>query len=385
MNKQSLAFTSLAVILLLGCSTPPSNTSENNPETINDPPTQPPITTIGVTAQWQAGAADAFSEIAAASAGDQGAFAYALVENSVDGQSVAQTRIMLQRIDSVGATNGAAIELGVLPNEDASRVTLASDGMQYMACWGGHDDKVACATASVATGAALPALTLTGHSPSIAYSSNEWALAYGTAGKIAVLHVSKDGMAAGNPVLFDGSMDPGSHIRLHATKAGFAILGESSDTMHVFPIDGAFSSATAPIDLGKPFWFGTSITASETTIAVTLGKPYGGFLFLIDGAKITSTQELAIAGDKTGMNAAISTDKTSFGLLSADYFSGLNYGLIDGAGNLTPTNGVLKLDNESYFYGSLAILKLKETNYLVASQGPNMYGGKIIIAQTTSP
>ena len=366
MNKLLFAsFALTALTVFPACSGPPTN----EPDT-----TKPTTTTIDVTAQWPAPADGAFGEIAVASAGNEGAIAYAAVEDS-------KTRIMLQRLDHAGAMNGSTIELGVLALDKASRITLASDGIQYIACWAGHDETIACATAPVAEGNASPGLSMAGRWPSIAYGSGGWALGYGIAEQLAVVHLANDGTIKGEPALFAASGGADPEVILKATESGFALLGESAEKMHVFSLDKQLLSISAPIDLGRSSWFHAAMATSGTNIGVTVGKPYGSVLFVLDGKTITGGHEFDEGGDKTGANTAIGADGDSFGIFSADFNVGLHYGLIEEAGLFPPSEIDINGTDASFFRGSLAILQLKEASFVAASQGAYSSGGKIVIAR----
>lgn len=360
MKNLPLVFAFATLSLLAGCSSPPE-------------------TTIEVTALLQAAPNVAFGQIAATAAGDGGAIAYAEFEKSTDGNLVQKTRIMLQRLDSAGATQGSAIELGINPPDAPARVTLASDGIRYIACWGGYGDDIACATAPVAEGNATPALSINGHWPSIAHGSAGWALAYGLPGQLAILHLADDGTAVGDPVFLEGNSDGNSETLLAPTEAGFVLAGHLGESIHVFWLDSDFARVGTPIDLGTSFWIDAAMAVSGTNVAVSARKPYGRSIFVVDGTTMQDQYEFDI-GLQPGVNAVVGADGSSFGVFSADANAALQYGLIDEGGSTLPSEGVLKV-YKSCFEGSLAIVKLKEDTFVAATTGVYQIAGNIIIAQ----
>lgn len=372
MNKLPFLFATVALTVFPACSTPATN--EPEPTAPTKPTTT--ATNIDVTAQWLAAPDNAFGAIAVASTGDKGAIAYAELEGENG-----STRIKLQRLDSLGAVQGAAIELGITSQDNPSRITLATDGIKYIACWAGNDEKIACASAPIADGNASAGLSMSGRWPSIVFGASGWALAYGIAEQIAVVKLANDGTAMGNPALFAGSADSDAEIILKSTDAGFALLGESAETMKVFSLNKDLLPISAPVDLGKSFWFHATMATSGTNIGVVVGEPYGCILFMLDGKMITGGQEFNDNWDKTGANTAIGADDASFGILSANYYGGLSYGLIDEGSTMPPSNASLDVDKQSYHQGSLALMKLSDDHFLAASQGEYSRGGKIVIGR----
>jgi hypothetical protein len=255
--------------------------------------------------------------LASASAGDEGAIAYAELEALDDGGSFTRTRIKLQRLDGMGATRGSAVDLGVVESDRLSGLTLATDGKRYIACWA-DDAQIACARAPVGQGTASPGQSMAGVSPSLAYSSGTWALAYGVPGSLAIVPLASDGIASGTPVLFESGEDPYFNplILLAATNPGFVLVG--GDNVLVRPLDFAFSPIANPIDLGVTPWAYGAIAASETSVAVSLAKPYGSNLFLFNDGVLTDTQPFG-GGGKLGLRVALTTEETSFGMLMPNF------------------------------------------------------------------
>jgi hypothetical protein len=367
-----LLFAFVGSSLVCGCTLVPGTEPIPKPST---------TTTVEITAQWQVAPDRAVGEMAAASAGDEGAIAYAESEgHTADGFT--QTRIKLQRLDSTGAIRGAAVELGVIPFEGASRITLASDGVRYIACWNGDDDKIDCATVPVGEGDASPALSTDGRWPSLAYGPGGWALAHGIAQGVVVVHLNNDGSAAGNAALIDTVGTQETPVFLSATESGFILMGKSDDSAHVQVVDNALSSVALPIDLGLNFWFHAAMAVSGTTVAVFLGKPYGGYLVILDQAAVLMGVEFDnIDFGKEGMNAALGPDGTSFGMLSADGHFGLHYGLIDGVGSSQPSEVEVNMEGPNYDRGSLAILNIKGEQFLAATGGRWQLGGSVVVAR----
>ncbi len=88
--------------------------------------------------------------IAAASAGDEGAIAYA-ESDAGDDDGVRKSLLKLQRLDAAGAPRGAAIELATVSSSYRPTVSLATDGSRYLACWQ-TQSQIACVTVPVGGG-----------------------------------------------------------------------------------------------------------------------------------------------------------------------------------------------------------------------------------------
>ena len=150
--------------------------------------------------------------------------------------------------------------------------------------------------------------------------------------------------------------------------------------MHLHFFDNTLSQLASPLDLGQMYWFHGALAASGTKMAVSLGYPYEGRLILLDNETITETRSFIAQAGKTGLNATLGVDGSSFGMLSADTDFGLHYGLVDEEGPSTPKAGTLDAETGVYASGALAILKVQGETFLVATQGLWKQGGKLVVA-----
>lgn len=341
-----------------------------------------------ITATWKAAPGRSFIALASATAGAEGAIAYAEVTDSAG--SSTQARIKLQRLDSAGATRGDAVELGAMASGTLSGLTLASDGSQYIACWGDEDSsQISCATVSAGQGSASPALSMAGRAPALAYNAGTWALAYGTPGHLAVVKLTSDGLAAGSPAWFDAGEEPsfGMIPLLAPTKLGFVLAGGRDVRVH--QLDFAFAEVAAPVDLGVETWTFAAIATNESKVAISLASPAGGSdVFFLDGVTLLDKQPFD-GGGTSGLRVALAAEGASFGMLSAsaDDFSAEN----DGAfryHTLTPgavpeVAYLLSADHRNYLHAPGVLLRLKDEMFLAVTQ--SNAGEEIVVARTHQP
>lgn len=311
--KIDLLLASLMMATLLGCTTPAGPSPDKEPAPIDSEP--PPSSASKTTARWEAPSDRSFWALASASANAEGAIAYAEQEAPESGGSSMKTRIKLQRLDSMGALNGSPIELGVVETDYLSGLTLASDGDQYIACWS-DDSQIACAAAPVGQGSASPGYSTAGVAPSLAYSSSTWALAYRIESNAAVVRLGSDGMAAGSPVVLEGSGDStfGSLPLFAATELGFVLVAGAEVRVTSFDFN---LSPVADVDLGVNDWAFGAIAVSDTKVAIHLSEPYGSNLFLFEDGPLTALAEAQPfgGGGKLGVRAALAAEGSSFGML----------------------------------------------------------------------
>lgn len=339
---------------------------------------------------WKAAPDRSFGEMAAASAGNEGAIAY-VESGAADTQGVMMSVVKLQRLDAAGAARGAAIELGTVASSHRPRLTLATDGGRYLACWDDESEsRISCALAPVGEGESLPALSVVGAWPSLAYSAGAWTLAYGVPGHVAVARVASDGSAVGSPALFEVDQDAPPKALLAATPAGFALVSapdrDSGQDVRVHLLDSAFSPIGAPIDLGMKLWIreAVAVAVNGATLAVSVSEPYGSHLFLLAGSVITSTHAIP-GGGKTGHDVAVTGNGTSFGRLSMDGSPEvLTYSTIAGD-ELIATPLELPADGARIFNAStFALLKI-DGNLLFAATAGQPQQDEIIVARVDQP
>jgi hypothetical protein len=339
-----------------------------------------------ITATWKAAPGLSFTALASATAGTEGAIAYAEVMD--DAGHYTQARIKLQRLDSAGATRGDAIELGAMASGTLSGLTLASDGAQYIACWGDADkSQISCATVSAGQGSASPALSMAGRAPALVYNAGTWALAFSTPGHLAVVKLTSDGLAAGNPAWFDAGEVPSMEMipLLAPTKLGFVLAG--GDNVRVHQLDFAFAEVAAPVDLGVQTWLFAAIAANETKVAISLSSPAGkSDVFLLDGVTLLDKQPYS-GGGKMGLRVALAAEGTSFVMLSAgddsgEYHGGFRYRTLT-PGAVPEVAYLLSMDRRYYDMAPRVLLRLKDEMFFAVTQ---MYPGEeVIVARTHQP
>jgi hypothetical protein len=377
MNLLHLLLASSTLALLSACTSPVDSPPGNDPQPTGDDPA--PTTSPGNTMTLQAPQGWTLGALAAASAGDEGAIAYAESDGG-DADGVVKTLLKLQRLDVTGAARGAAVELGSVSSVYRPTLTLAAGGSDYLACWE-IQSQITCSTVPVSAGPAAAALSAVGVNPSLAYGSGAWALAYGVPGHLAVQRVAGDGSATGALALFDATGDTPPMALLAATKEGFVLAG-GDDDMRVYRLSGALAPEGDPVDLGASFWMRAALAASETSVAVSVSKPYGSRLFVLNqDSAITSTHELS-GGYKEGMNVALAANGATFEMLSADDEEGINYNAVAGE-KVTASETALKADHGRYTDGALALLRVHGELLLAATQG--WLGQELIVTRVHQP
>jgi hypothetical protein len=364
--------------LLSACTSPVDSPPGNDHE---------PTITPGETTTWQAAPGWTIGGLATASSGDEGAIAYA-ESSAEDDDGVVKTILRLQRLDAAGAARGPAIELGTVSAGYRPTLSLTTDGARYLACWQ-MQSQIDCATVPVSGGPASPALSVVGANPSLAFGGGTWALAYGFPGHLAVQRVASDGTASGAVALFATGGDANPSAFLAGTKLGFVLAGAAdtnsanSGDVSVHWLSSALAPIADPVDLGVKFWFRGAIAASETSVAVSVSKPYGGTIFLLDplGGAVTSSHDLS-GGGKVGINLALAADGASFEVLSADDEAGINYTSIAGE-EMIASEGALEADRSRYDDGTIALLRIHGELFVAAT--PGYQGAELIVTRAHRP
>jgi hypothetical protein len=348
--------------------------------------------TGGVTT-WKAAPDWTFGEIAAVSTGNQGAIAY--VESGVeDTGGVTHSVVKLQRLDATGVALGASIELGTTTSSARPTLTLATNGSRYLACWDNQSEsQISCALAPVGAGPALPALSVAGAWPSLAYRSGAWTLAYGVPGHVAVARVAEDGSGLGIPAMIGVDAGTSPRALLAATPAGFSLVSapdfDSGQNVRVHLLDSvSYLPIGLPIDLGMKLWLldAVALAVNGSTLAVSVSKPYGSSLFVVENGVISHTHEVA-GGGKVGpvvALTAVDADGASFGRLSLDSSpEALTYSTIQGA-ELSPMPQELEAERSLvFFYNAFALLEIDGKVLLAATEGQE--SDEIIVAPVQRP
>ena len=98
-------------------------------------------------------------QLAAASAGDEGAIVYT-ESDEADNNGVVRNLVVLQRLDAMGAASGPPVELDIVESKGYGlpALTVATDGSRYLACWE-REGSIVCAGVPVGEGSALSVLT----------------------------------------------------------------------------------------------------------------------------------------------------------------------------------------------------------------------------------
>ena len=321
MNAFRLPLASSTVALLAAC-THPEALDAVVPEPSRPEEIPGPAYTTTTTATLTPAPGRTFGRLAAASAGDQAAIAYT-ESDEADGGGVVRSRVLLQRLDAMGAADGPPVELATVESNDSGppALTLATDGDRYLACWQ-RESSIACAGAPVGEGPAFPALSVDGAWPSLAYGSGTLALAYGAPGYVAVVRVASDGSAAGSPASFATGEGTFPRAFLGATESGFA-LADADDAwnsprranVRVRRLASTFAPLAPPIDLGMQIWFRASLAAHGANVAIGLSRGYGGRVFTLEGAEVTHNYAFD-GGGKLGLNVALLANEASIDMLA---------------------------------------------------------------------
>lgn len=374
MNLLRLLLASSTLALLPACTTPVA-------PPLADPA---PPGTPGITAKWKTTPELRLEDLVATSAGEEGAVAYVEWDRG-DGQGEEQGRVLLQRLDASGIVRGSPVEIAGMQSLPPQHLTLATDGARYLACWE-QAARISCAAVPLGEGSASSAHTAAaGVSPALAHDPGGFALAYSLPGHVAAVHVANDGTAAGKPAIIATADGTSNEILLGSTRLGFALVrgsGSGGDaTAHVHLLDSALAPIGAPVDLGVPLRFQAAVTATDTTVAVSVAKPYAGQLFLLEGGSVEHTHEFQ-GGGKGGLSAALAADGAAIGMLSADDSEGIRYRMIEGEAVKTPTD-VEEAPSGRFTSGSLAALRLHGQMFVAASMGDP--GGEIIVARVRRP
>jgi hypothetical protein len=388
MNALHLLLASSTMALLAACTTPvapeASLPDASRPEEIPGP-----TYTTTTTATLKPAPGRTFGQIAAASAGDEGAIAYTESDEE-DSHGIVRNHVVLQRLDATGAVWGPRVELDTVESKGYGppALTVATDGGRYLACWQ-RESSIACAGVPVGQGPAFPALSVNGAWPSLAYGSGTFALAYGVPEHVAIVRVASNGSAVGSPASF--ATGEGTHPRafLAATQSGFALVdGDDggNSNVRVHRLDSDFAPIAPPIDLGMHLRFRAAIAAYGTNVAIGLSKPYGGQIFTLDGGTVTHNHEFD-AGGKGGMNVALLANEASFDMLStyngeSGYVGpGLRYRTLQGDEVIASEQALLT--EHGFDRSALAPLRLHGDLFLAATHG--LLSGEIMVARVHRP
>lgn len=371
-NLFACASWSLLAISIGGCSV----------EQTKDPNSKPRSSslTIELATKWDVGPDTSIGKIAAASVGEEAAIVYAESEGWTD-QGFTQTRIKLQRMVKTGALVGATVELGVIPFDYATEVTVASDGVRYLACWR-TGDTIACATVPLGQGDAAPAYSGQGHSPSLAYGPNGFALARNQPDQLTIVYLDETGTAAGSDIVINAVGAEKAAVLLKATSTGYVLTGETDGTMRLHTLNDSLTELVAPVNLDRGYWFSAAIATANDVTAVHLAKPYGGTLFVRNAMAVQKTYEYDDTNvGKAGLVATLAVDEATFGVLSIDGNGGFRYGRVGAANSAPPSEVVFNFNGVTGNDAPLAIVDIQEERFFVTASGWSSRGGSLAITR----
>lgn len=214
---------------------------------------------------------------------------------------------VLRWLDREGGASGEPTVLAA----PANTATIATDGARYVACWSGNE-RVTCASIAPGARKASQFFETAGRAPALAYGSGTWVLGY--AGSDArttdtrLQSFDADLRPARATTLVASAPRIGSVLRaplLSARTGGFvAVAGEP---LEVHALDAQLSPQGAPVSLDESMWFYGSLAATDARIAVSLARPYGAAVFVIDDAGSVQQHSLS-GGGKRGLPIALRTE-----------------------------------------------------------------------------
>jgi hypothetical protein len=248
--------------------------------------------------------------LAVAARADEGAVVY------VD-ENESRARVLVSRFGASGSFFGRPVEFASGPIRSLGSVAIASDGETYLVCWAGAGD-VNCSTLDDTLEPA-PVFHAPGKAVAVVHGSHSWLLAYATdpgVGQPAEFVLQRLGdtfepqlpTAAFTVAAQSSTSDP---IPLLASSGSeFALVASDpaqGDNARLYRLDAELNQLGQSIDLGHAFWFWGSVSANGNLTAVSLSKPYGSTLLLIDSAGVIQSLEIP-GGTKTGMREALLAD-----------------------------------------------------------------------------
>jgi hypothetical protein len=373
------------MVLLAACTGPVAPAPAPLPDPSAPDEVPGPTYTTTTTATWKPASGRTFGEIAAASAGDEGAIVYT-ESDAPDSQGIVRSSVLVQRLDATGAVWGPRVELDTveLSGYRSPALTLATDGARYLACWQ-REGTIACAGVAIDQGTVFPALSVNGAWPSLAYGAGTFALAYGVPEQVAVVRVASDGTAVGNPASFDAGEGTDPRALLSASASGFALVdGDDGASAYarVRHLDKSCAALHPPIDLGVHLWSYASLAAYGTSVAVGLSEPYGGNVFTLDGDTVTHVHAFT-GGGKLGVNVALLASHESFEMLSAhgNLDPGLRYRTLQGDEVIASEQALLTAHD--FDDSALAMLRLHGDLFVAAADGRS--SGEMMVARVHRP
>ncbi|MDX2019647.1 MAG: hypothetical protein SF187_05350 [Deltaproteobacteria bacterium] len=185
--------------------------------------------------------------------------------------------------------------------------TLATDGEQAIACWD-RGGAVTCQCHARGGQASRLTFEVAGSKPSLVFGNETYLLVYvGIDKQVRLQRVAAACEPVGETaVLHQAFLEQyGYQIPVISTMGGWLVA--AGDPVHLHRLGPDFTALQAPVDLKMPPWFYGSLAAVDDDFMVYLAKPYGGQIFLVQGAKVTEGSEIT-AGGKQGADVLLATE-----------------------------------------------------------------------------
>jgi hypothetical protein len=213
------------------------------------------------------------------------------------------------------------------PRLPDGHVAAASDGTKSLVCWQ-IADAVTCFvvtdTLALSAGPACAGVT-----PAVAFGPKGWVLARTvppsatSTDATAIVSRLDEHFAVDETTRFSRTVAVGADYfgegpAVTATEGGFVFVAPAAPPSVVLDrLDGALAPVGPPIALGHASWGWLSIASRGDRIAVSMAKPYGASVHLIDGGGALVTTE-HMGGGKTGVQVKMLPGATTFEAAWAD-------------------------------------------------------------------
>jgi len=247
-----------------------------------------------------------------ASLGATAAIAYS-GRSAADTSSPSSLRVQL--VDSQGVRTGPPMER-VGGAGEPSAPSIASDGQRALACWE-TAGQTECVTSGPASSELVPVYAGAGFTPAVVHGSTGWLVAArmgdDPSAQVVLQKLGPQFEGLGGPAAFPGqAASPtrsSSPFAIAATESGYVLV--FGDPMRAQRLDGDLHAVGEALDLGKlSLWSFISLAATDTTIALGLGKPYAATLTFVNAANQVTTAELS-GGVKEGMPIGLLADRST--------------------------------------------------------------------------
>lgn len=193
----------------------------------------------------------------------------------------------LQWLDARGYLKGPPVALGVQP-AFSDKGSVASDGVRILGCAQGADCAAITLQGQAVTGS-LPYRQAAAPGAVLTFNQGVWLLGFvqgasvGQGPIMKLQRLNADATALGTEVTLPegyGRALDYSRVAIAPHGAGFVAAG--GDPVHVYRLSLNLEIVGVLADLGVHPWYSHSIGASASTIVVSVSRPYGGHLFILD-------------------------------------------------------------------------------------------------------